>query len=109
MTQPASAPGLTYQRSTLIRFLMQVLWPAFVATIVTTGVVFSAIDPEQIPIFGREHGLGREAAYTLGFVAIWVQYILACALTWWITSSDAQRVAKRSSVTPDKSQQGETA
>jgi hypothetical protein len=92
-TQDTSA--LSYQRSMPVRFLMQVLWPAFVASIVTTGLVFSAIDPERIAVFGQEHGHRREALYTVGFLVIWAQYVFACALTWWITAGDAQRVARR--------------
>lgn len=87
--------ALDYQRSLIVRYLMQVIWPAFLASVVTTGVVFSAIDPVRTTFFGWHMPSSREAVYTLGFIVIWLLYLLACTLTWWLTASDALRVARR--------------
>lgn len=94
--------GLHYQRTTIVRYLMQVIWPAFLAAVVTCGLVFSALDPEELPLFGRQNFIADEAAYTIGFILIWVQYSAACTITWWLTTHDAERVAYRQQKSVDK-------
>lgn len=91
----ASEQRIPFRRPAAVRWLMQVAWPAFVAAAVTTGLVFSAIDPARLELFGRTLAGSREAAYTLGFLVFWILYAAACSLTWWITQADVQRAALR--------------
>ena len=46
------------------RFMMHVLWPAFVMSAVAEGVFFSMIDPHELTIVGLHLADSREAAYT---------------------------------------------
>lgn len=66
------------------RFMMQVLWPAFLVAIVAEGLLFSLFDPHQ---FGAdaESALSREAVYTLGFFALWALFACSSALTWLLS------------------------
>ena len=89
--------ALHYKRSRAVRFLMQVAWPAFVAAALTSGLVFSAIDPLSLQLFGHHLAATREGAYTAGFLLFWLLYAGACSITWWITRNDAQRAAARAS------------
>lgn len=94
-------PILHYKRSAMVRFLMQVIWPAFLAAIITCGFVFSALDPEHLQLFGKHLPVARDGAYTIGFILIWLQYIAACSSTWWLTTFDAERVARRNELSKD--------
>ena len=72
----------------LTRFFMQVLWPAFVGSIVAVGLLFSLIDPEQFDGLSVYMGGSREAAYTVGFLFLWAAFSLACSMTWYLASTE---------------------
>jgi hypothetical protein len=72
------------------RFLMQVLWPSFLVSIVAEGVFFSMIDPEELALAGVDLAGSRQAAYTVGFLVFWFLFSLSSALTWLLTRG-AQR------------------
>ena len=53
------------------RWLIWVLWPAFVGAAMAFVLVFSLIDPRDLRIFGRPLELSHGAVYTLGFGLAW--------------------------------------
>lgn len=67
--------------SRLGRILMQVLWPAFLMAIVTEGVLFSMIDPQELAIVGMYLSGSREAAYTVGFLVFWALFACSSGIT----------------------------
>lgn len=75
-------------RKAWVRCLMQVLWPAFIGAAITVGVLFSLIDPLQIEWVHIHLNDSREAAYTTGFVLFWIVYSLACAVTWYLATTE---------------------
>lgn len=79
-----SDPG----RKAWVRCLMQVLWPAFVGAAITVGVLFSLIDPIQIEWVQVYLYDSRQAAYTIGFVVLWVVFALACSMTWYLATTE---------------------
>jgi hypothetical protein len=61
--------------------LMSVLWPAFMASIVLEGLVFSAFDPLSLRwTDAMGEPLSPLAVYTLGFLVIWAAVSAAVAL-----------------------------
>jgi len=68
--------------SRLGRFLMQVLWPAFLVAIVAEGLFFSMVDPHELIVVGIHLADSRAAAYTVGFLLFWALFTIACALTY---------------------------
>lgn len=64
------------------RFLMQVLWPAFLVAIVAEGLFFSMVDPHELVVVGIHLADSRAAAYTVGFLLFWALFTIACALTY---------------------------
>ncbi len=64
------------------RVLMQVLWPAFLMSIVAEGVFFSMIDPHELDVVGLHLADSREAAYTVGFFVFWVLFTASSGLTY---------------------------
>ena len=69
------------------RFMMQVLWPAFLVAVAAEGVFFSMVDPQELVIVGLHLADSREAAYTLGFFIFWGFFCVACSLTWVLSSA----------------------
>lgn len=69
---------------TVGRFLMHVLWPAFLMAAVAVGVFFSMIDPQELEVVGLHLADSREAAYTLGFFLFWALFTASSALTWFL-------------------------
>ena len=68
------------------RFMMQVLWPAFIVAAVAEGVFFSMIDPQELVVVGLHLADSREAAYTVGFFLFWALLSLGCSITWLLAS-----------------------
>ncbi|MFT3818760.1 MAG: hypothetical protein QM750_14160 [Rubrivivax sp.] len=61
--------------------ILAVLWPAFLATIVIEGLVFSMFDPSALRwTDGLGETLSPLAVYTLAFVVIWAAIAGAVAL-----------------------------
>ncbi|MFK7857592.1 MAG: hypothetical protein AB8B64_02150 [Granulosicoccus sp.] len=75
-------------RKLWVRCLMQVLWPAFLGAALTVGFVFSMIDPMQIDWAHNDLLDSPESVYTAGFLLFWVVYTLACAMTWFLATTE---------------------
>ncbi len=71
-TQPVIKPG---------RIVMTILWPAFLMSCVSCGVLFSLIDPLDLIIFGEKFNLSSQAGYTIGFLLFWVLGCIASTIT----------------------------
>ena len=69
------------------RFLMYVLWPAFLVAVVAEGVIFSMIDPHELVIVGLHLADSREATYSVGFFILWILFSISSGLTWWLAST----------------------
>jgi hypothetical protein len=63
------------------RVLMVVLWPAFLMACVSSGVIFSLIDPEELILLDQHFHLSSLGVYTLGFLLFWVLGCVASSLT----------------------------
>ncbi|MBY0573798.1 MAG: hypothetical protein K2P84_08970 [Undibacterium sp.] len=61
---------------------MVVLWPAFLAASVATGVFFSLVDPFDLIILDQHIQIEVLGAYTVGFFGFW----LLAALSSWLTA-----------------------
>lgn len=66
------------------RYLMQVLWPAFLGAAAADGVFFSAVDPLQVDLVGIHLDNDRLATYTLGFLVFWVLFSASGSLTYFL-------------------------
>jgi hypothetical protein len=82
--RPVPDPG----RKAWVRCLMQVLWPAFLGAAITVGVLFSLIDPVQIEWVHVHLYDSRQAAYTIGFILLWVVFSVACTITWLLANTE---------------------
>ncbi len=70
----------------MMRRVMVVLWPSFLAAIVAEGLFFSLFEPEELLAL---LGLPDEpaiAAYTIGFFCFWLVCSLSSLLTSYLVS-----------------------
>ena len=68
------------------RTLILVLWPAFLAASLAVGVVFSLVDPLDVPFFGHHVFDSRELVYAAGFFLFWAISAIASGLTVYLAS-----------------------
>lgn len=74
--------------------LLAVLWPAFLATIVVEGLVFSMFDPSTLRwTDSLGDPLSPLAVYSLAFLAIWAVIAGAVALAGAFIQPSAQAAA----------------
>ena len=64
-----------------LRWLLWVMWPAFLMGGVATATVFSIVDPSDLRFFGHPVDASREAIYTVGFLLAWLFCALSSGLT----------------------------
>ena len=69
------------QSITTFRLVISILWPAFLMACVSSGVVFSIIDPSDLPGFDERFDLGVDATYTVGFLLFWFLGCVASTIT----------------------------
>ena len=60
------------------------LWPAFLTAIPGAALLFSAVDPRDMELFGTDVVLSRPAMYSLGFVLLWLLCWAASAINLWL-------------------------
>ena len=53
----------------LIRKILRITWPAFLAASLLQLVVFAIVDPLELHWFGRELAWSRQAVYAMGSVS----------------------------------------
>lgn len=64
----------------------RILWPAFVMAGCLDGLVFSAVDPQEMRWFGGELiGWSDPAIYTVSFLIFWAVISLSGAITSLLT------------------------
>jgi hypothetical protein len=88
-------------RKLWVRCLMQVVWPAFVGSAITVGLLFSLIDPLQIEWVHVHLNDSREASYTLGFLLLWILYTFACGVTWFLAITETPAASYRPTDRPE--------
>lgn len=81
----AQAPTPSIGGRRLGRFMMQVLWPAFMMAIVAEGLFFSMVDPQELVIVGLHLADSREAAYTVGFFLFWLLFACSSGITYLLS------------------------
>lgn len=66
----------------MARAAMSIAWPSFLAATALTGLFFSAVDPQDLTLFGVPLSLSRREAYGLGFIAFWGFSALSSSMTY---------------------------
>jgi len=65
------------------RRLIYILWPSFLVAAAADALFFTIFDPADFTLFGP-FGLGRLAAYSIGFLIFWALGAASSAFTCFL-------------------------
>lgn len=72
----------TIKKSQLTRrLIMAVLWPSFLMACVSSGLIFSLVDPRELEFAAKSALFSGVGAYTIGFMMFWFLGVIASGLT----------------------------
>jgi hypothetical protein len=74
-----------------LRLFIWVLWPSFLIAAIAEAVIFTAIHPEEILLFGELLSISNEGIYTLGFFVIWGFCAASSTLTVFVLPKSGER------------------
>lgn len=69
------------RKGRLPRIAMAVLWPSFLMACVSSGLLFSLIDPMELIVLDDRVHLSSLGTYTVGFFLFWFLGSIASSLT----------------------------
>ena len=67
-----------------LRQIIWILWPSFLVAGIAEGLLFTAIHPDDILLFGEPIPLSNEGVYTLGFLIIWLFCAISSGLSFFV-------------------------
>jgi len=67
----------------LHRFFL-IAWPSALGAALMEMLVFSVLDPMEIPSIEHALGMSSQGIYTIGFFAFWAAISFACTLTLFL-------------------------
>lgn len=67
-----------------LRLVIWILWPSFLVAGIAEGLIFTAIHPNDILLFGEPIAISNEGVYTLGFFIIWAFCAISSALSIFV-------------------------
>jgi hypothetical protein len=71
----------TAKTGRLPRIVMAVLWPSFLMACVSSGMLFSLVDPVELALLDGQLHLSQLGTYTAGFFLFWFLGAVASSLT----------------------------
>ncbi|MCU0761953.1 MAG: hypothetical protein MUF76_02980 [Hydrogenophaga sp.] len=69
------------------RYLMAIVWPAFLVAAVLEIAVFALVDPHELHWLGAPLEMPRNAVYTMAFFGFWAAAAASSALSLLLTRS----------------------
>jgi hypothetical protein len=79
----------------MLRVVLTILWPSFLAAGIGVSIVFTLLDPMELTVMGDHIRVSRTAVYSLGFFVMWAITAAASAMTWYLLSSQQLRGSSR--------------
>jgi hypothetical protein len=73
----------------MLKLVMAILWPSFMAAVMAEGFFFSMFDPVDLMMVGGHIDLPPIAAYTIGFFFFWIFGALASTFTLYLVRTEA--------------------
>lgn len=74
----------------MLKQIMWVLWPSFIAAGIGVGIVFTLIDPMELQLLGNSGQVSSTMIYSLGFFVLWAIAAMASAMSCFLAVGSAQ-------------------
>ena len=71
----------------MLKRLMWILWPSFIAAGIGVGIIFTLIDPMELVVLGDHVNASRTTIYSMGFFVLWAITTLASAMSCFLTTA----------------------
>ena len=63
------------------KYLMWIVWPAFMVAAALEMMVFAVLDPASLALLGEQVRWSRETVYSITFIIFWAMFMLCSAIT----------------------------
>ena len=70
----------------MLKRMMWILWPSFIAAGIGVGIVFTLIDPMELVVLGDHVHASRTNIYSLGFFVLWAIAAMASAMSCFLAA-----------------------
>ncbi|WP_295486012.1 hypothetical protein [Accumulibacter sp.] len=78
-----------------MKYVIWVLWPAFIAAGIAETIFFTMIDPRQLYLFGQLVEWSPTATYSTGFLLFWLVCIGSSLMTYLMMPHQAQEALRK--------------
>lgn len=68
----------------MLKKMMWILWPSFIAAGIGVGIIFTLIDPTELVVLGDRVHASRTTIYSLGFFVLWAVAAMASAMSCFL-------------------------
>ena len=68
----------------MLKKMMWILWPSFIAAGIGVGIIFTLIDPMELVVLGDRVHASRTTIYSLGFFILWAIAAMASAMSCFL-------------------------
>jgi hypothetical protein len=68
----------------MLKKMMWILWPSFIAAGIGVGITFTLIDPMELVVLGDRVHASRTTIYSLGFFVLWAIAAMASAMSCFL-------------------------
>ncbi len=78
-----------------MKYVIWVMWPAFIAAGIAETIFFTMIDPEQLYLFGQRVEWSATATYSTGFLLFWLVCIGSSLMTYAMMPEAVKEALKK--------------
>lgn len=80
----------------MLKQIMWILWPSFIAAGIGVGIVFTLIDPMELHVLGNSGQVSSTMIYSLGFFVLWAIAAMASAMSCFLAVGSAPTAQDKS-------------
>lgn len=77
----------------MLKKMMWILWPSFIAAGIGVGIIFSLIDPMELVVLGDRVHASRTTVYSLGFFLLWAIAVMASAISCFLATGSENNMS----------------
>ncbi len=74
----------------MLKRLMWILWPSFIAAGIGVGIIFTLVDPIELVVLGDHLHVSPTTIYSIGFFVLWAIAAMASAMSCLLAAKPGQ-------------------